>query len=430
MKCFVIAPRALYEAVGVLEATFNVPIPFEEWPYKLKDDSQELFPNSISRIARQRKISFEYDITKGLEQALSSLLAEYNNIDDAPRYHFVAAQTSREGVRVSPKYSEVEMENYAPSLSHYNEYIPNPGDPLEAVFGNISDQYSKTIEDKVYHYAPSCPAYIPWDSLRLLGRKPTLEYLDTVIWDYYLTTQTPITWSLLRVPVTHHEVLGCRIIRGFPQGERQLLISGQRPLSLALAIIQKDFGCLIVYEDLIFKEKCDLIYDAAGVPQIPRGGLIRYAYSLTNSVENILHDLVKAYSTQEGRGRYSVTNISANVYSIFPVGSSCLQGAGNIKALSSIMLPEDRVMTVPEVFQYVQSISGHTINIVDIDSGHLNEAIPSTVSTGAMRFDSWLTRFAKDGMTWRMEYHPYTRSYHLRYIAIDHFFDLTLPEGI
>lgn len=366
---YVIAPRALYEGVLILEKVFQVPISFEEHPYDYAGDSQPLFSNSVARIPKYRTIVVQYDLAAGPRVAIQRLLDAYHKQSGTPLYSCSVAQ-SGSGYKIAPQKINsltVRDSDHESALKEVIEYTPSKGDSLESVFLNIRNAYTNITKSKVYCFTPNLSDQLnKWDLVRALGRKSAVQYLETVVNEYNRRGEGLISWSLLREPDTKCEVLGCHIITGISQGEHQLRVIGPRPLSPALAIIQKDYGSLIGYEDPPLMCGCDIIFDTNGLPMIPSGGSITFTYSLTNSVKYVLQSIIDSYAFQGNTGIFSMSSVAPNIYTVFPVKGRNEMGVDiPVNALSKMHLPVDGKVAVDIACKRLQEISGKSISLFE-----------------------------------------------------------------
>ena len=409
---YIIAPRALYEGILILEKVFKVPISFEEQAYEYAGDSIPLYSNSVARIPRYRTIVVQYDAAAGPQEAIQRLLDAYHKEPGTPIYSCLVAQSGA-GFVIKPQrvsVNNVRDSDYESTLDKIIDYKPNEGDSLESVILNIRNAYTNTTRSKVYCYTPKFNGQIiKWDSVRTLGRKSVAQYLEAVVNEYNRLGEGLISWSLLREPDTKDEVMGCHIIAEISQGEHQLCVIGPRPLSSALAIIQKHFGSIIGYEDPPFECTCDIISDLNGLPQIPSGGSITFTYSPTNSAEQVLRSLLDSYAFQGNTGMFSMCSPAANVFTIFPVKGRNKQGITiPVYALSTMHALEEGEVSVDVACQRLQEISGRSISRFG-GSANDNENLSRnvTVLQGYSSLDCILATILKDttrNITWRLKY--------------------------
>lgn len=412
----IIAPRALYEGIKLLESQFGEPVSYEEPAYIFSEDLQPLFPSSRSLIPKRRRISIHYNESEGLGTALEKLVSAYVRQSGSAEFEIhtdttglisVAADVSRDSVGKRKPYR-------SPLLSPIDTIpqIYSLGRVFELVGSAVSNQIDR------YVYRNLNRAFIT-NSYQLIVTKPTRynarELLNDVLTQFNHSSGVKASWSLLRSPQTDDAVLGVHLIGSPREGDHLLRITGQRPLDLTLSVLEQAFHCTIGYEDPPYQCPCELLSDYNGIARAPNGGVISFSYASTDAVDKILDRLLDEYYKQGNPGHFQATNLGSGVFSVYPAAIKNTEGEKiPVQALSTEIL----CTNAQSIGEAISNMTNKArLGQLDLDSDAMRFLSAVKMPERPLRMDKFLAQTFSDvdsSKTWRILYDPASTNWVLR----------------
>jgi len=323
-KIIIVSPRALNDAVAVLERTIHCAITFEDAPYYNDSRSEPLWAGA-PRMAKERKFVFEYDQQEDTLKIIKSLLATYYKIDASavftvlkddgqpPRFHIYPVKAMAKDGRMLPYKSRFLSAQTFQLIS---------GEALDVSLARLCKQLSTSNEEVVCSgriLSPQCERDVTLLATNGLScMEQTLQYYDRS------PSGLTLSWSIRRGPKMEKLNDFCVLSLRQMQSEQTLmqdgtndvyvLVEAARPLSEALRILDKMIDCNVVYEDIEYKCSCDTLGDKDGHLQVPRGGIVDFSFSSKADSCQVVSDCVNAYNY--GQNKVNEERINAGEYSI------------------------------------------------------------------------------------------------------------------
>lgn len=318
----VMSPRALNDALLLLQERLECAITFEDAPYEAKSRIQELFSEG-PRVPKERTIMFEYQPGEQPIEIIKLMLDAYQKVDNSTVYSVQSDLSYENMYHVFPiKYLNQEgvWTAYSSLLDERLTFAIQEGASWDDNLRDFCNQLSKagTTIDYTgdFRGVSSCPAVFTNTTAR--------DCLVHLAHDISLSQDgAVISWSIRRGPcvpgLDDFSVLFLSRIASTnrEQAEYSIIVESQRPLSSAVRMLSNLLKCTVIYEDPEYTCACDVLSNGDGKPQVPSGGRMEFCFdSRTNALE-VITASVNAYNEQNGAGKFVANKVGAGIH-VYP----------------------------------------------------------------------------------------------------------------
>jgi len=331
-------PRALRDAIQLLEQRLQCVITYEDPIYGNASSIVELYPSGPV-VPKQRTVSLDVQQLE-TPPALSvvQLLLQHNQVTNpAARFSTVVEELKPSVIDVKPAQYEAKNGEFVSQSSlldmttsfsvtkTYQEIAEQICQSVSHQSGNVTVMLSRAPTQEFEQ------AKIPLSCNNLSAR----SCLDRILLEYNQRTNTAkfgmLSWYLDRDPDNHYAAIRFYMIppRQDKQQPSSFGFETARPLQDAIQLISSMTKTCVIYEDPPWGCSCEVLYNGEGKPECIRGGILRYSYSKLSTPQDILQKTVTAYNEQINPGLFSSKIIDQAVY-VYPTQNMKVNGDANI----------------------------------------------------------------------------------------------------
>ena len=319
-RIIVAGPRPLRDALIILGNQLGCLISFEEPDYRVGNNARALFEGGpVVPLGGEIDFTYSAPPSAGPEQQRKIVEALLANVVD--RYPFLGYTISTDDtgiLNVVPVKPQGHLTDTKISVSIKRTY-----GAAAAEICMLATMAGGTQID-LDHF-PSQRFFM--DEVAITANAAPLRDVLNALAAQYSRKSDRISWKLTRDPegravVRFHHVSPARPVAG----TTQVFIEAVRPLAVGTAILQRELGQRITYEDPHYSGfKCEALRSRSGEPQIPRGGILNFAYAHEGTPEEALHACVQAFEKNVGTGRFDISRTAEAIH-VYPVATRNDQG--------------------------------------------------------------------------------------------------------
>ncbi len=313
------SPRALEDALELLQLDSGKRIHFEDAPYTLTTRTERSFSGALP-IPKSHTFLFEYDPTQSISTNVVNLLDSYMNIDDSILFELIADPFKKDEIYVVPsKYSETEDDrtNVAirsildKKISVTTEQNSTFKDLVNVICNEASTQDLLLVPNGYLKHIA-----IGSHSLTNKSARYCLAYIINEL------NNADIAWSVRRGPPFSNRDLAVLHLSKFQQSTGSYDVFSKfettRPLLSASEMLARLMSRTVIYEDIEYLCPCSILRDEQDTPQIPRGGIIDFNFHSTSNGVSVFNAYVQTYNTMNDAGDFETEVIGDALY-IFPI---------------------------------------------------------------------------------------------------------------
>jgi len=293
----VLGGRALADVFKILERELDCVITYEEpsWEDPLV---REMFEGGPV-VPKKQRLTFQYSL-EDPEVLIQKILDQYHQQTDIAQFKLVVGTEGMYNV-IPVKYT-----NKAGELVEYHSILDaNISLSMQDVpHSEIMDEILNRLPQKLssgrrfpQHYVKTS---VSWDN------KNARSCINQVVHEFNKVSERKFSWHIRRGPASnalpalfsYHRIYNRRW---------HMNIEAARPLAEALKILERNHRGTITYEDTLYRHRRDLMMNRAREPQMPRGGIINFSYSLDNPFDRAVQNCLAAYNDKPNNpGNFTV----------------------------------------------------------------------------------------------------------------------------
>jgi hypothetical protein len=316
-------PRALRDAIAILESQLNCIITYEDPKYLNTSSLYQAYTKGPVT-PKIRKISFSYSPDNNLNKLkiIDSLLSLYKQVDSLVVFKvFQASQYSNIFNVIPISY----IDNTGKIVEIKSFFDKNISLSIKGSFYSLTEEICNLTSDnkkksKVLLDRPPTLSFLK-DSIAINKKAEARSIINTLLYEYYKSGKGVVSYNLVRDPQDDF----CALIL-YPSNvkpnkkldEYIIHLEVYRPLSSALKILEEKLKLKIAYEDYPYSCSCDVMADSTKKPQMPRGGIFDFSFSTKSNPAQIILDCIDTYRKQNNAGEFALKQVDSVFYA-FPI---------------------------------------------------------------------------------------------------------------
>lgn len=326
MHVIAVGPRALRDAIRVLERQLQTVIVYEDPSYTNPITTRPLFAGGPT-IPKTHTIYFDYS-TQSSPKAVDvvrGLLKQYSQQDKNSVFDVTTSLEDSENLNVKP----IEDSNQKGVLTPYKSVLDNKVNVAEsASYRDLAQRICSSISlssggTSVGFQAAEPQLNLLQDKL-VCNNEAGRNCLDKLLADF--NSQSKLLMSYYLDNDAFLPGFSAVIVYAIGQPQQnnvddvQLSVEEDRPLAEATQILSHELNCTTIYEDPPWACDCEVMKDQHEHPQAPRGGVLTYSYSSRSDTTAIMAGCIKAYDAEDNPGQFSTRAIGNSQY-VYPIAS-------------------------------------------------------------------------------------------------------------
>jgi hypothetical protein len=316
-------PRALRDAIAILETQLDCIITYEDPKYLNAESLYQAFPKGPVT-PKIRKISFSYFPANDLNKLtiIDSLLSLYKRIDSLVVFKVLQSSKYKNIYNVTPISYKDNAGKLVEAKSFFDKNISLS---TKGTFYSVTEELCNLISENKTNskiLLGRAPAFnFLKDSFSITEKMDVRSILNTLLYEYSKLGKGVVSYNLVREQKDDFNAL---ILYLIPEPSQNKLdnsvihLEAHRPLSGALKILEEKLKHKIAYEDFPYSCSCDVMTDSAKNPQIPRGGILDFSFSTKSNPGQIILDCIDTYGKQNNPGEFALKQ-KDSVFYVFPI---------------------------------------------------------------------------------------------------------------
>lgn len=428
-RLIVIGPRVLNDALIALESSLGCNIAFEDAPYESPKTIIELFPGG-PKGPRTSKIDFEYSAKSPPLEIVESLLNQYNKEHDETVFKAVEDEGNKETLNVFPLRWKNSRDIFVKHKSLFATPVTfqtKDGDTLRSALQRILDSLTNPYEDRMSLWGPM--SNIPLPAGLKISDKSARDCINELLRRYStLPLAHKSFWSLRRGPyrpkLGRFAVFSVRRIDPVKSPANcRIRIMVEKPLAIALPILEEILDCTISYEDHEYMFWKHMMENKEKEPQRLSGGIIDFSFSRDADKAQVIRDIASQFKRV---GIFEVSTLSENSYSVYPVKSYDVDGKlVQSNSLSKTVVDEPRGdgNVKERLNSYCRALGAKMERKITVGKISMTFASRKVTGRSSKRlFAEKLTdtlHAIDEKLSWQLTYSPKTREYTLNVYRVN-----------
>lgn len=324
VRIAVVGPRALRDAIRILEHQLDCVITYEDPKYQHATTLHQAFETG-PMLPKFRSITFAYNPKKETDKTriIESLLDQYHQHDKTVVFKVFKSSTCEDIFNVVP----VSSTNKAGELTSHNSVLDAVVSltATESTYYAIAEQVCNLASKKpenptIWLGRPPTQAFFK-TPMSIIAKSHALSHLNMLVCEYNKMGEGRVSWNIVRDPNNDFCALNFYPITPTLQKESMPVtvhIEAYRPLSNLVRMLEADLGTPITYEDVQYICHCDVLTNLDGEPQVPRGGILAFSYSSQANPAQVVLNAIEAYNKQGNPGEFALKQ-TEGVLHVLPI---------------------------------------------------------------------------------------------------------------